>query len=284
MREIGATNKVHYRDYENAITEKTAGIMKIHPSNFKIIGFTSEVPVIELSKLGKEKNLPIIDDLGAGAYADISRFGHEPEPLVSDSVRDGADIVCSSGDKLVGGMQAGVIVGKKIWMDRLRKHPLYRALRCDKITLAGLYASLQLFLDPDTLHKKNPTWFMMSMTDEQTMEIAKFFAKSIKNTVNELEISLRRGFSELGSGSLPGAQIPTGLVTIKSEKFTAEELARKLRLNEPPVFTRIEDEQVIIDVRTLQPGDHEIILLALKKIVHNNYNKTTKKHNIVSEN
>ncbi len=279
LREIGTTNKVHYHDYENAINDKTAALMKIHPSNFKIIGFTSEVPVIELSKIGKKYNLPVIDDLGAGAYADISTFGYDPEPLVRDSIRDGADIVCSSGDKLVGGIQAGIIVGKSIWINKLRKHPLYRALRCDKITLAGLHACLQLFLDPDNLSKKNPTWFMMSMTDEQTMEIAKIFAKTMKNTVKGLEIQLKRGFSELGSGSLPEAQIPTGLVAFKTEKLTVEELARNLRLNEPPVFTRIEDERVIIDVRTLQPGDHEIILQALNRIINNDsHNKTTKRH------
>ena len=237
------------------------------------------MPVADLSKIGKKHNLPVIDDLGAGAYADISMFGYDPEPLVKDSIRDGADIVCSSGDKLVGGIQSGIIVGKKIWINKLRKHPLYRALRCDKITLAGLHACLQLFLDPTNLSKKNPTWFMMSMTGEQTMEIAKIFAKTMKNTVKGIDISLKRGFSELGSGSLPEAQIPTGLVTFKSEKMSVEELARMLRLNEPPIFTRIEDEQVIIDVRTLQPGDHEIILQALNKIINNdNHKNTTKRH------
>ena len=280
LREIGTTNRVHYHDYENAVTENTAALMKIHPSNFKIVGFTSEVPISELSEIAKKNNLPLIDDLGAGAFADISRFGYEAEPLVSESIADGADIVCSSGDKLVGGLQAGIIVGKKEWTDRLKKHPLYRALRCDKITLTGLHATLQLFLDPDTLHKKNPTWYMMGIPESQSMEIAKIFARTLKNTVKHLDVKLKRGFSELGSGSLPAEQIPTGLVAVTAEFLSSEELAQNLRCSDPPIFTRIEDDHVLFDVRTLQTGDHETIIHTLKTITGDKMTgseKTTKR-------
>ncbi len=267
LKEIGTTNRVHFKDYKNAISEKTAAIMKVHPSNYKIIGFTKEVPIEELAALGKEHNIPVVDDLGAGAYADISRFGYPKEPLVADSIAAGADIVCSSGDKLLGGVQAGVIVGRKFWTDKIRAHPLYRALRCDKITLAALHATLQLFLDPQTLPEKNPTWRMIAMTQEQALKIATDFAKRITVISNKIKAEVIKGFSELGSGSLPGAQIPTALVAIENSDMNAEQLAKALRMNEPPIFTRIENELVLVDVRTLQTGDAEIIAEAIKNIL-----------------
>ena len=270
LREIGATNKVHPIDYENAVNEKTAGFMKVHPSNFKIIGFTEEVSIEKLVELGKKHDLPVIDDIGAGAFADISKYGYDPEPLVADSIKAGADIVCSSGDKLVGGVQAGIIVGKKDWIARIRKHPLYRALRCDKITLAALHATLQLFLDIDTVTEKNPTWRMLAMTQEQALSTAEKFALEINQKIPNLSTEVICGFSELGSGSLPGMQIPTGIMAVNSDKISTEKLANELRANEKPIFTRIENEKVLFDVRTMQPGDFEIISKALQNILHKN--------------
>lgn len=257
MREVGCTNRTHLKDYREAIGENTAVILRVHPSNYRIRGFSSEVPLEDLVALGREFGIPVVDDLGAGSYVDLKHFGLPSEPTVRESIETGADVVTSSGDKLIGGPQAGIITGRKEYIDRIRKHPLARALRVGKLTIAALEASLMLFLESrDYLVENHPLYRMFSM---EVPELEKAAGKFLE--LLDLPESCRATVivtdSYVGSGSLPDHAIPS--MGIGLETPDDEALARRLRLGEPAVASRIEDGMLKLDMRTLQPGEPEVL-------------------------
>ena len=277
--EVGTTNKTHPRDYENAITENTAAILRVHPSNYKIQGFSAEVPLDELVAIAHKHNLVMIDDVGAGALIDFSQFGFEPEPMLADSIRQGADIVTCSADKLIGGSQGGLILGKKALIDAVRKNQFARIVRVGKLTLAVLEATLKLFLDESVALREVPTLQMLRRSAEEIREHAERLAVQIRDPCRgrpALEsragcprhdiaatVATASGFSEMGSGSLPTQNLATTLVAITPEEISVDVLAKRLRLYEPPVFARIQNDQVLIDPRTLRAGDDEIVTEAV---------------------
>jgi L-seryl-tRNA(Ser) seleniumtransferase len=249
--EVGTTNKTHLRDYEAAITENTAAIMRVHPSNYKIVGFTSEVPLDDMARLAHSRNLVMIDDVGAGALVDLSRFGFSYEPTLMDSVKGGADIVTASGDKLIGATQAGIIIGKKALLARVRKNPMARMVRVDKFTLAALEATLRLWLDEAAALREVPSMRMLLRPLPDIAPQADRIAAAIRDKAPLARIEVIDGFSETGSGSLPGQSIPTRLVSIRSDHLAADEIASRLRRSDPPVFARICEGAVLLDPRTL---------------------------------
>jgi L-seryl-tRNA(Ser) seleniumtransferase len=263
MVEVGTTNKTHARDYEKAITENTAAILRVHPSNYKIVGFTAEVPLAELAEIAHSRNLTLIDDVGAGALLDFSRFGFTDQTTLPDSVRGGADLITCSADKLIGGPQGGIILGKAALIEKVRKNPLARIVRVGKMTLAALEATLSLFLDEATALSEVPTLAMLSRDLAQVREAADRIAQQITELARGATIMTLDGQSEMGSGSLPAQPIPTRLVSVTSDHMTPDELAARLRRREPPVFARIQEDRVLIDPRTLLDGEEEIVIEAV---------------------
>ncbi len=261
--EVGTTNKTHPRDYENAVTENTAAILRVHPSNYKIQGFSAEVPLDEMVAIAHKHNLVMIDDVGAGALIDFSQFGFEPEPLLADSIRQGADIVTCSADKLIGASQGGLILGKKALIDAVRKNQFARIVRVGKLTLAVLEATLKLFLDESVALREVPTLQMLRRSAEEIREHAERLAAQIRDKNVAATVTTASGFSEMGSGSLPTQNLATTLVAITPEKISVDVLAKRLRLYEPPVFARIQNDQVLLDPRTLRAGDDEIVTQAV---------------------
>lgn len=259
--EVGTTNKTHPRDYENAITENTAAILRVHPSNYKIQGFSSEVPLDTLVEIAHRHNLVMIDDVGAGALIDFSQFGFEPEPTLPDSVRTGADIITCSADKLIGSSQGGIILGRKALIEKVRKNQFARIVRVGKLTMAVLEATLKLFLDEAVALREVPTLQMLQRSPEQIREHAERLAAAIRE--KNVEVATISGFSQMGSGSLPAQNLPTTLVAITPQGLGAEALAQRLRLHDTPVFARIQNEQVLLDPRTLRAGDDEIVIEAV---------------------
>jgi len=265
--EVGTTNKTHPRDYENAITENTAAILRVHPSNYKIMGFTEEVPLGTMVSIAHSHNLPLIDDVGAGSLIDFSRFGFEPEPTLLDSIQQGADIVTSSGDKLIGASQAGIILGKADWIAKIRKNQFARIVRVDKFTLTALEATLTLFLDEKTAFHNVPTLQMMLRKPDELEKQARRIADALSKALPHAAIVVLPGFSQTGSGSLPTQNLPTTLVGISSPAMTAMTLANRLRLYSTPIFTRIQNEQILIDPRTLRDDDEAVLIEALASIL-----------------
>ncbi len=262
MVEVGTTNKTHPRDYERAITANTAAILRVHPSNYKVVGFTEEVALAEMVGIAHAHNLVLIDDVGAGALVDFSRFGFAYEPTLADSIRTGADIVTCSGDKLIGASQAGLVLGRKDLVTAVRASPMARVLRPGKLTLAALEATLTLFLDEEMALREVPTLAMLRRPLEYLAEQAGRIAEAIRQKVAYTEVGVVDGFSQMGSGSLPGQDLPTKLVAIRSGLVGAADLARQLRRHEPPVITRIQDNQILIDPRTLLEGDEADVVEA----------------------
>ena len=261
--EVGTTNKTHARDYENAITENTAAILRVHPSNYKIVGFTAEVPLREMAEIAHGRGLVMIDDVGAGALLDFARFGFPDQPILADSIRDGADILMCSADKLIGGPQGGIILGKAAIVEKARKNPLARIVRVDKITLAALEATLSLFLDEETALREVPTLEMLSRDLSALSQAAERIANAVRGRATGAVVGTTDGASEMGSGSLPAQPIPTRLVSVASTKLAPDELAARLRKNEPPVFARIQEDRVLCDPRTLLEGDEPVLIDAL---------------------
>jgi L-seryl-tRNA(Ser) seleniumtransferase len=265
--EVGTTNRTHPADYENAITENTAAILRVHPSNYKIQGFVSEVALNELVKIAHSHNLVMIDDVGSGALFDFTKFGFAPEPTLPESIAAGADIVTSSADKLIGASQAGLILGKKNLIGAIRKNPFARIVRVGKLTLAALEATLKLFFDEDQAIQKVPTLQMMLADISEIAKKAETIATRLSKLKVNAKVEIIDGFSETGSGSLPTQQLATKLVSIEPKNMNAETLAEKLRQNNPPIIARISEDKVMMDPRTLADGDDSIIAEALKRIV-----------------
>jgi L-seryl-tRNA(Ser) seleniumtransferase len=265
MVEVGTTNRTHLRDYGGAVTEDTAAILRVHPSNYKITGFTSEVPLGDLVETARTRNVVLIDDVGAGSLIDFSRFGFAKEPTLPESVRSGADLITSSGDKLIGASQAGIILGRRDLVDAVRKNPLARAVRVGKLTLSVLESTLSLFLDEEQALRDVPTLAMLRRSFEQIGEQAARIAEAISEGTDGFAVEVKGGFSQMGSGSLPGQNLPTRLVAVRPLHVTADALALRLRLARPPVFTRIQNDEVLIDPRTLLPGDDDLLIDAARR-------------------
>jgi L-seryl-tRNA(Ser) seleniumtransferase len=260
---VGTTNKTHPRDYENAITENTAAILRVHPSNYKIEGFSSEVPLDAMVEIAHRHNLVMIDDVGAGALVDFSQFGFEPEPMLPDSVRLGADLITCSADKLIGASQGGIILGKKALIEKVRKNQFARIVRVGKLTMAVLEATLKLFLDEAVALREVPTLQMLRRTPDEIRQHAERLASQLHERAGAATVTTTNGFSQMGSGSLPAQNLATTLVAITPGKISADSLARGLRLHETPVFARIQNDQVLIDPRTLRDGDDAIVVEAV---------------------
>jgi L-seryl-tRNA(Ser) seleniumtransferase len=261
MVEVGTTNRTHARDYENAVTEDTAAILRVHPSNYKITGFTSEVPLADLVSVARAHGLVLIDDVGAGSLIDLSRFGFAKEPTLPESIEAGADLVTSSADKLMGASQGGIILGRADLLKAVRSNPLARAVRVGKLTLSVLEATLSLFLDEQTALEQIPTLSMVRRDVAELGEQAERIAAAVGDGA---AIRVIDGFSQMGSGSLPGQNLPTRLVTIRPAQCSAEVLALRLRRGSPPVFSRIQHDEVCLDPRTVLPGEEEALVGALR--------------------
>ncbi len=269
MREIGTTNRTHLRDYEGAINEQTAALLRVHQSNYRILGFTKEVPLNELVELGKKYNIPVIDDLGSGALLDFSKYGLPKEPMVQESIKTGADVVCFSGDKLIGGPQCGVIIGKKEYIEKIKKNPLTRAMRCDKFTNAALEATLQMFLTKEEILIKNHGVFGILL--KQLPNIKKHAsqcARDLKRQFgSELQISVKEDVSEIGGGSLSTEELPTYIVAIIPKRMPAQDLAKALRQYRIPIFGRVSENTLLLDFRTVLKGEEKIIIQAFTDIL-----------------
>lgn len=268
LREVGTTNRTHLQDYASVIWEETGAIMRVHHSNYRILGFSGEPDIEELAQLAREHNVALIDDLGSGALVDLGEYGLEKEPMVQHSLRAGADIACFSGDKLIGGPQAGVIVGKADLIRRIRKNPLARAFRIGKMTIAGMEATLKLFRSPELLREKHPVHRMLSLPVEKIESRAKRIMRSLKKQLTEgAEFFVVEGGSQVGSGSVPVQTIPTRLLMVKPKAFSADRLARLLRYHRPPVFPRVQNDAVLLDFRTIQPEEDKVVLDALLTVL-----------------
>ena len=263
--EVGATNKTHLKDYENAITADTKVLMKVHTSNYRILGFTQNIEIDELSQLGKKYNIPVIEDLGSGVFIDVSKYGLSYEPTVLDSINQGADIVTFSGDKMLGGPQAGIIVGKKEYIEKMKKNQLTRALRVDKLTICALEATLRMYLDEAKAIKDIPTLRMLTYKIEELEEKADTLLNKIKVVNLDANVTIEDGFSQVGGGSMPLETIKTKVIAITPNKMNVSTLERTLRLSESHIVARVYDNKYVLDVRTIFEDEYDIIVNELKK-------------------
>lgn len=266
LREVGATNRTHLRDYESAIGSDTAALMKVHTSNYRMTGFVKEVPLWELKTLAGSYGLPVIEDLGSGSLLRFEGDGLPGEPTAQEAVAEGADVVTFSGDKVLGGPQAGIIVGRREIIERIKKNQLNRALRIDKLTLAALEATLRLYLDPDLARRRVPTVAMMTASlvslRAQAARLAGLLRKHLSDS---LELGVRAGSSRVGGGAFPEADLPTSLVCLKPTGMTVEALREALLSTDPPLVGRVEDDALCLDPRTLEPSEHALVLSALRQ-------------------
>jgi L-seryl-tRNA(Ser) seleniumtransferase len=255
LREIGSTNRTHIEDYEAALSARTGALLKVHPSNFTMHGFTADVTVAELAVVARRADVPLIHDIGSGLLLDSARLGLPSEPTPAESIDAGADIVCMSGDKLLGGPQCGIILGGHRQLERMRANPLCRALRVDKLTLAALAATLRLYLDADRALQEIPVLRMLTVSPAELAARAAGFAERCRAA--GVSVELRVGQSAVGGGAAPGAELPTTLVLLHGP---AVELERALRRGSLPVIGRIVDDTLALDLRTLPPGEEARLL------------------------
>ncbi len=266
LHEVGATNRTHLKDYEQAVNDNTAAFMRVHTSNFRLIGFTKDVSLEEMRELGDRYGLPVLEDLGSGSLFRFEGAGLCDEPTVQEVVAQGADVVSFSGDKVLGGPQAGIIVGRRKWIDRIKSNPLNRALRIDKVTLAALEATLRLYLDKDKVRETVPTLNMITMEYKTLRGRAGRLAKVLRSELGDAaEISIRKGVSRVGGGAFPEQDIPTSLVAVAPGNISVRELKERLLATEPPLVARIEDELFCLDPRTLDPKENKLAASALKQ-------------------
>jgi L-seryl-tRNA(Ser) seleniumtransferase len=263
--EVGTTNKVRLSDYAEAITSETALLLRVHPSNFRIVGFTEEPSLAELAGLGRERGIPVMDDLGSGALVDLTRYGLVAEPTVHASVAAGADVVTFSGDKLLGGPQGGLVIGRKELVARMKRHPLMRVLRVDKMTMAGLEATLRLYRDEAAAMREIPTLAALTASVETLRARAEELARRLEPLV--LEVELEPGISQVGGGALPGEELPTTLVMLRPAGISIGELARRLRVGEPSIWGRVQRDRLVFDLRTVRDEEIDQIAEAVQHAV-----------------
>ncbi len=261
LREVGMTNRTHLRDYAEAINENTALLLKVHPSNYKIVGFTTTPEMQELTELGTEHDIPTMEDLGSGALIDLSTYGLPHEPVVADRIESGVDIVTFSGDKLLGGPQAGIIVGKAEWIQQIRKNPLMRALRVDKLTIAALSATLLTYFNPDALLTQFPMLHRYTRSIDELHGIANEIADYLKEIFSDnVAVQTAQTHSQIGSGSLPVETLPSVAVVLNPLEISAEKLAEHFRHGSIPIIGRIENDQLWFDVRTLYENEQKQLI------------------------
>ena len=267
LKEVGATNKTHLRDYERAITEETGALLRVHTSNYRVVGFSQVPDDKDLVALAHQHDLPAFNDLGSGLLIDLQPLGLPREPLVSEVVAAGYDVVSFSGDKLLGGPQAGILVGTKQYIDQLKRHPLLRALRVDKMTLAGLEATLQAYLKPEQAMKDIPLLQMLGQSEEKLARKAQTLADDIRALDKGYQVNIIEGQSQVGGGAFPEARIATHLVEISHPDYSESTLEQKLRQAEFPIIARTSDGKVQFDVRTLLEADSGKICQALVEMI-----------------
>jgi len=266
LREVGTTNKTYLKDFERAITSETAVLLKVHPSNFRIMGFTHEVTLAEMVDLGRRYGLKVVEDLGSGCLVDLSRYGLEREPTVQETLKAGADLVLFSGDKLLGGPQAGLILGNKEVVGALRNNPMTRALRPDKMTLAALEATLRLYLEEPRALAEIPTLRMLTRPVAELDRAARALARRVRRRFGDrLKVEVRESEGRAGGGALPQASLPSRALTLAVVPLAPQELEARLRQAGTPVIGRVEHGVVRLDVRTLLPGDEVAIMAALEE-------------------
>lgn len=268
LREVGTTNRTRCSDYARALTKNTRLLLRVHPSNFKLVGFTERPTLEELAALARRKRLPLVEDLGSGLLVDLAPQGLRDEPVASDSLRAGADLVTFSGDKLLGGPQAGIIAGKKKYVEQCRRNPLFRALRVDKMTYAALETTLRNYLRGAL--EEVPALRLIRLTVEEIGPRAEQLRASLeRDLAGRAHFSVRAGQSVLGGGSTPGYSLPTKLLVISPQGMSAAELAAHLRRADPPVIVRVEADRVLIDLRTVFPEQEAALVAGIMRSLGN---------------
>lgn len=265
--EVGTTNRTHLKDYAGAINDKTALILKVHTSNYRILGFTKAVAGEELARLAHQHDIPVLEDLGSGLLIDLTPYGLPREPTVRETLKTGIDLVTFSGDKLLGGPQAGIIVGNLDAIDKVRKHPVARALRIDKLTLAALEATLRLYLDPQKALHQIPTLQMLSLPVAELQQRCESLLPQLRELIGEaVKLTIIDETATVGGGALPLAELPGRVIAIVPNNLSMNQLSSRLRSCEPAVIGRIKDNQFLIDPRTLNPDDEAQLLQALQQV------------------
>ncbi len=265
LREVGTTNRTHLRDYEEAIGPETALILRVHRSNFQILGFTADIDVSDLVALAKRHGLPVMDDLGSGALLDLSLLGLRREPLAAEAIRAGVDLVTFSGDKLLGGPQAGILVGRRDLLARARRNPLARTVRIDKLSLAGLEATLRLYREPERARQEIPVLRMLGLSASMIGARAEALAGALRSTLPEVAITVEDETSEVGGGALPLQVIPTRVLALRPPRGGATDLEGRLRRASPPVLVRIKEDRILLDLRTVAESEEATLLHALRE-------------------
>jgi L-seryl-tRNA(Ser) seleniumtransferase len=267
LKEVGTTNRTHLKDYQRAIGPHTALLLKVHPSNYHVEGFTASVPAAELAALAQEHSIAVMEDLGSGNFIDWRPFGLPHEPTVQEVVASGVDLVTFSGDKLLGGPQAGIILGRSEILGRLKANPLTRALRVDKFTVAGLEATLGLYREPEKVFEAIPALGMLAAPPERLKTRAEALASLLRQQAGPtLQVEVRQEVAQVGGGALPAASLPTWVVALGAEDRSANALEEALRRQPTPVLGRIREEAFLLDTRTLLEGDEALIAEAVARL------------------
>ncbi len=268
LKEVGCTNKVYLEDYEGAINEDTGLILKVHTSNYRVVGFTEEVELESLVTAANKYDIPVVNDLGSGLLVDLTSWGLNYETTVKDSIEAGVDIVTFSGDKMLGGPQAGVIVGKREYIDKMKKHPLNRAVRVDKFTIATLEATLSEYIDLEKAFKEIPTLNMITRPIEELRENAENLAREFSKEINSnFAVKVKAAKSRIGGGAFPTESLATYVVELTTTKVKVDKVAKELRLQEKPIVTRISNDAIIFDLRTIKKDDFSYLVEAIHNVV-----------------
>jgi L-seryl-tRNA(Ser) seleniumtransferase len=265
LREVGTTNITRLSDYEHAISPQSAALLQIHPSNYRIAGFTESVATESLVALGKQHRLPVIDDIGSGALLDFNRFGFTGEPIAKRSIAAGADLVLFSGDKLLGGPQAGILAGKKEYIERIEKDPLMRAFRCDKMTLAALEATLRIYLNEEIALRQIPVLRLLGLPLDELKRRAEGLAEDLRTIDTCASVEIAEDVAYVGGGSLPDQQMKTWVVEVKPRDRSDADFAHRLRTGTPAVMGRVRDGKLVFDVRTILPHQTEALVEAVRQ-------------------
>lgn len=266
--DVGTTNKTHLRDYETKVSDETGALLKVHTSNYKIVGFTKSVSLEELVGLGKERNLPVIEDLGSGVLIDLEKYGLTHEPTVQESVEAGVDVITFSGDKLLGGPQAGIIIGKKDWIEKMKKNPLTRAFRVDKMTVSSLELTLSYYLQKESIVKKIPSLSMITMNYDELLKKAIKLKEIIeKKSEGRFSLSTKKDYSQVGGGSLPLEKLPTEVVIIEFQDIAISKVEKGLRESSIPIIPRVSSNTLILDPRTINEGDFDYIATTIHRVL-----------------
>ena len=271
LREVGSTNKTHLEDYSTAICDRTGLLLKVHTSNYRILGFSEDVPGAKLVDLGKQHKLPVMEDLGSGMLFDMTEYGLPREPTVAETIAAGLDVVTFSGDKLLGGPQAGIIAGRRDALEQIRKHPMARALRCDKMTLAALEATLRLYLDPIRAKNEIPLLRMLASSAEETRTLCVQLETQLRAVIGDrAEIQIIQETATVGGGALPLSELHGFTVAIKPADISVDEFARQLRCGTPPVLGRIQEETLRLNPRTIRPDELTPLIATIKSALSAN--------------